>query len=114
MPIGTGDVGELLLSGCVLCQSGNEVTKDVDTFNSWKFLSSPLLQIFTRLVATSSPVMYWYAAHLLIISNNHVSHCDDLNKQWFAAPRTSYLVLAFFAGYAYLGLALHTNFYPWT
>lgn len=54
------------------------------------------VEIATRLVATASPAVYWYAA---------------ASESGLARRR---VCTAYFVSYSLLGVLVHGNFYPWT
>ena len=70
------------------------------------FLS--LTQVITRLVFSASPLIYWYAAYVIISDSTEppYRHC---RSKW-----KSQLILGYFLLYFFIGTALHCNFYPWT
>ncbi|XP_033638786.1 GPI mannosyltransferase 2-like [Asterias rubens] len=93
------------------------------------------VQVITRLIASSCPVVYWYAAHLTLPSIN--SKTDSTSNDRSACHTTKgltdkrtillgefvrcnnhcyikQLVLGFFLGYFILGLCMHCNYLPWT
>lgn len=55
------------------------------------------VQVTTRLLASSCPVIYWI--------------CADIEKK---SPTISKLIQIYFITYFILGTILHCNFYPWT
>lgn len=68
------------------------------------------VQITTRLLASSSPVLYWYCA--IIIYNAEVSvQRKYLFKSYSVEHR---LIKIYFIFYFLLGIILFSNFYPWT
>jgi phosphatidylinositol glycan class V len=97
------------------------------------------VQITTRMLASSSPVIYWYAADYFTSdrtfikrqviqrltnqmrnggsdSCNHVhNHIEMDDIRYFADMNTKQkLVLTFYIGYALIGTTLFSNFLPWT
>ncbi|XP_028837988.1 palmitoyltransferase ZDHHC18-A [Denticeps clupeoides] len=100
------------------------------------------VQVLTRFLASSSPVLFWISAHLLLShepllqvdqpeSHNRElkSHRDlpgpswgpfqhnpvsELLNQWWATSILTRCILGYFLSYWLLGLALHCNFLPWT
>lgn len=61
------------------------------------------IQITTRLICSSSPVLYWFAV-------NHLPKTFD-KIEWKSANS---LILLWFSGYFLIGTALFSNFLPWT
>ncbi|PFX33537.1 GPI mannosyltransferase 2 [Stylophora pistillata] len=66
------------------------------------------VQVTTRFVASASPVIYWYSAHVIMKETYCQSHRLD-NRKW-----KSQLIIGYFLSYFFIGTALHCNFYPWT
>ncbi|XP_039589582.1 GPI mannosyltransferase 2 isoform X1 [Passer montanus] len=100
------------------------------------------VQVLTRFLGSSSPILYWFAAHLLqehepllwstgtdnptsgepVPGKSH-SSCGKgtsdnpvvrLLLNWRSITPLSKSILGFFLGYWLLGLILHCNFLPWT
>ncbi|KAJ8340809.1 hypothetical protein SKAU_G00331000 [Synaphobranchus kaupii] len=95
------------------------------------------VQVLTRFLASSSPVLYWFSAHLLVhnepllqaeqqdssspvclpraawrgLPHNPIT---QLLLQWRSCSAHSRWLLGYFTSYWLLGLALHCNFLPWT
>ncbi|XP_028936686.2 GPI mannosyltransferase 2 [Ornithorhynchus anatinus] len=87
------------------------------------------VQVLTRFLASSSPVLYWFAAHLLEESLSRGGSRPrepeaqtgrpgnpvlELLWNWGACPTVARVVLGYFLTYWALGLLLHCNFLPWT
>ncbi|NXA94212.1 PIGV mannosyltransferase, partial [Melanocharis versteri] len=100
------------------------------------------VQVLTRFLGSSSPVLYWFSAHLLQEHEPLLwsSGTDDpssgkpllgkspgsrgkgtpdnpvvrLLLNWRLITPLSKSILGFFLGYWLLGLILHCNFFPWT
>ncbi|NXQ57948.1 PIGV mannosyltransferase, partial [Anthoscopus minutus] len=100
------------------------------------------VQVLTRFLGSSSPILYWFPAHLLeehepllwsTETDNPASGNPLLGKSpsscgkgttdnpivrlllnWRLITPLSKSILGFFLGYWLLGLILHCNFFPWT
>lgn len=100
------------------------------------------VQVLTRFLGSSSPILYWFPAHLLqehepllwsTGTDNPSSGKPPLGKSpsscgkgtsdnpivrlllnWRSITPLSKAILGFFLGYWLLGLILHCNFFPWT
>uniref|UniRef100_A0A5S6QSS5 GPI mannosyltransferase 2 n=1 Tax=Trichuris muris TaxID=70415 RepID=A0A5S6QSS5_TRIMR len=77
------------------------------------------VEISTRLLFSSSPLLYWQAARIIDQNCRELSiHNDNLMKcilaLWKCSSFPSLLVLSWFLAYAVGGIALHCNFLPWT
>ncbi|NWX29532.1 PIGV mannosyltransferase, partial [Notiomystis cincta] len=100
------------------------------------------VQVLTRFLGSSSPILYWFPAHLLqkhepllwstgtdnpssgkpLLSDSPGSRGKGtpenlvvkLLLNWPLITPLSKSILGFFLGYWLLGLILHCNFFPWT
>ncbi|NXQ17612.1 PIGV mannosyltransferase, partial [Peucedramus taeniatus] len=100
------------------------------------------VQVLTRFLGSSSPILYWFPAHLLQehepllwstgtdnptsgkplrgkTPSSHGKGTSDnpvvrLLLNWRSITPLSKSILGFFLGYWLLGLILHCNFLPWT
>ncbi|XP_078094171.1 palmitoyltransferase ZDHHC18-A isoform X2 [Mustelus asterias] len=91
------------------------------------------IQVVTRFLASSSPILYWFAAHLLLeVEPGHLTQdpatslhpykfvifprnqLTALMWDWRGCSLTARCILGYFLLYWFLGLALHCNFLPWT
>lgn len=84
------------------------------------------IQVSTRLLASASPLMYWYCA--LIMSHKYTDRVDlqyeskgNVSSKWkvFFLSQERYtlqdkLVLSYFIGYTIIGCFMFSNFLPWT
>uniref|UniRef100_W5LLW3 GPI mannosyltransferase 2 n=1 Tax=Astyanax mexicanus TaxID=7994 RepID=W5LLW3_ASTMX len=100
------------------------------------------VQVLTRFLAASSPVVYWVSAHFLLSSEpslrenksfDHGQRLDTLKQgfvgcflmcmnnpvtqllmHWRTRSLSTRCILGYFISYWLIGLALHCNFLPWT
>ncbi|XP_048358153.1 GPI mannosyltransferase 2 [Sphaerodactylus townsendi] len=102
------------------------------------------IQVLTRFLGSSSPVLYWFSAHLLythepLLQNRDPStldaaaHLDEpcmensfsawnqnenpvlrLLRNWRQSTVLTQWILIYALSYWLLGLVLHCNFFPWT
>lgn len=66
------------------------------------------IQVSTRMLASSSPILYWVSAHYF--------YKEGCGTNWWSSPKslmTKFIRLWFF-GYIVVGTTLFANFYPWT
>uniref|UniRef100_A0A6M2CVE9 GPI mannosyltransferase 2 n=1 Tax=Rhipicephalus microplus TaxID=6941 RepID=A0A6M2CVE9_RHIMP len=74
------------------------------------------VQVVTRLIAASSPVLYWTT----FLGFNQVERKSrsvvwaDVAVNLWQSDIHSKRIVTYFLGYAVLGTALHVNFLPWT
>ena len=71
------------------------------------------VEVTTRMVMSSSPVIYWTVASFLTTDKNFASSKTFFDA-WWKLGNTSKYCLYYFLGYFLLGILLHSNFYPWT
>ncbi|CAH2221649.1 GPI mannosyltransferase 2 [Pelobates cultripes] len=82
------------------------------------------IQVLTRLLLSSSPVLFWYCSHQLqknepwiwglergCVSSNPAVR---LLRSWKSLQPQTRVLLGYFLVYWILGTALHVNFLPWT
>ncbi|XP_042544689.1 GPI mannosyltransferase 2 [Dipodomys spectabilis] len=95
------------------------------------------VQVLTRFLSSSTPIVYWFAAHLLqdqepllrSLETASSKPCSEDSSPGQRVPRNSIMVLlynwktcspvtqyilGYFLTYWLLGLLLHCNFLPWT
>ncbi|XP_038053278.1 GPI mannosyltransferase 2-like [Patiria miniata] len=100
------------------------------------------VQVVTRFISSSCPIVFWYAAHLTTDENTETSQPQrnqrdttqnipafrgnislfDISKnelivqymKWREQGLRTKLVLGYFAGYCLIGIVMHCNFLPWT
>ncbi|XP_021017175.1 GPI mannosyltransferase 2 isoform X3 [Mus caroli] len=96
-----------------------------------------VLQVLTRFLGSSTPVMYWFPAHLLQ-EQEPLLRCVDAGPRkapeqksppgqkaprnclmkllynWKSCSPVTRCILVYFLTYWLLGLILHCNFLPWT
>ena len=70
------------------------------------------VEVTTRLVLSSTPIIYWTVASF-IIKDRHASDITQLIC-WHKLGAFSKIFLVYFASYFLLGTLLHCNFLPWT
>ncbi|XP_044527306.1 GPI mannosyltransferase 2 isoform X3 [Gracilinanus agilis] len=96
-----------------------------------------VLQVLTRFLGSSTPVVYWFPAHLLqdwepllwpreTMPEKVPVVCSLLGQEtlknpvwgllcnWRACSGVTRAILSYFLSYWLLGLLLHCNFLPWT
>ncbi|XP_032685978.1 GPI mannosyltransferase 2 [Odontomachus brunneus] len=84
------------------------------------------IQVSTRLLASASPLIYWYCASIMSYKcSDHVDSQyesrDNIFSKWkvFILSQERYtlqdkLVLSYFIGYTIIGCFMFPNFLPWT
>ncbi|CDW53256.1 Mannosyl trans2 domain containing protein [Trichuris trichiura] len=76
------------------------------------------VEILTRLLFSCSPLLYWQAAQLIYRDCHELNLPNNLVKcipiMWSCSTLSSRLILCWFLIYAIVGIALHSNFFPWT
>lgn len=71
------------------------------------------IQVSTRLLASTSPLLYWYCANFFKdTSINGFHDIYNIIRVEPFGPRS--LILLYFIGYSFVGTILFTNFFPWT
>lgn len=89
-----------------------------------------VFQVLTRLVASSSPLIYWFSAYLmtkpinndqsqLLISQKFSPVIKRLyiilqEHLWKNSSVASKLILTYFIAYSIIGTMAFSNFLPWT
>ncbi|XP_027631947.1 GPI mannosyltransferase 2 isoform X5 [Tupaia chinensis] len=96
-----------------------------------------ILQVLTRFLGSSTPIVYWFPAHLLqdqepLLKSLELVHQKppvgdsppghkvprnpimELLYNWKACSLVTRYILGYFLTYWLLGLLLHCNFLPWT
>lgn len=71
-------------------------------------MTSMHVQVVTRFVVSSSPMIYWFAAGWTMPRK-----CDKHDATMYSNLKSN-LVYIYFLVYFWLGFVLHCNFYPWT
>lgn len=91
------------------------------------------LQVLTRFLGSSTPIVYWFPAHLLQNQEPLLRSVDTVPEEnappeikaprncilkllynWKACSPVTRCILGYFLTYWLLGLLLHCNFLPWT
>ncbi|XP_058057683.1 GPI mannosyltransferase 2 [Anopheles bellator] len=66
------------------------------------------VQVTTRLLCSSSPILYWYAAEYF------TGERAFIKRQVIRKLSKQHAILLYFVGYTVIGTVLFSNFYPWT
>ncbi|XP_066429064.1 GPI mannosyltransferase 2 [Eleutherodactylus coqui] len=82
------------------------------------------VQVLTRLLFSSSPVLFWFCSHVLHKNEPWIwgvkkvkttsNPAIQLLLAWTSLQQGTKMILAYFLGYWVIGTALHVNFLPWT
>lgn len=78
------------------------------------------IQVTTRLLASSNPMLYFFCANYFMKSSVHKKHDDkqqEMSVNVFDIKRhnwTQKMIIYYFLGYYSLGTILFSNFLPWT
>lgn len=82
------------------------------------------VQVLTRLLFSSCPVLFWFCAHVLHKNEPWIwglkkgkttsNPALQLLLAWTSLQQGTQIILAYFLGYWVIGIALHVNFLPWT
>ncbi|KAM4046197.1 GPI mannosyltransferase 2 isoform 1-T1 [Anomaloglossus baeobatrachus] len=82
------------------------------------------VQVLTRLLFSSCPVLYWFCSHVLHKNEPWIWSLKkskttsnpvlQLLLTLTSLQRGTMIILAYFLGYWVIGTALHVNFLPWT
>lgn len=71
------------------------------------------IQVATRLLASSSPLLYWYCANYF--KDTGINSLEEIRDIIFLdKSEARRLILCYFVGYAFIGTILFSNFLPWT
>ncbi|XP_054724420.1 GPI mannosyltransferase 2-like [Uloborus diversus] len=87
------------------------------------------IQVLTRLLCSSSPVLYWIAATALLPSNDRarfkllkesffqgwfIDTLRFIKKLFYRSSVYGKIISCYFISYFFVGTFLHVNFFPWT
>ncbi|KAM9319511.1 GPI mannosyltransferase 2 [Gastrophryne carolinensis] len=82
------------------------------------------VQVVTRLLFSSCPVLFWFSSHMveekepwiwgLERNNVHSNPVLHLLRAWNSLQPRTRVLLGYFLAYWVIGTALHVNFLPWT
>lgn len=85
------------------------------------------IQVTTRFICSSSPVLYWYCAHRLnscckdwrwsadlSATDNILVYFTNIVKRWQKTDAFAKFIVLYFISYFIVGTAMHCNFLPWT
>lgn len=67
------------------------------------------IQITTRMLASSSPLLYWFCADYLMNDTNKDPEVKDI-----LLTKYTKIILYYFFGYSVIGTVMFCNFLPWT
>ncbi|XP_053433041.1 GPI mannosyltransferase 2 isoform X2 [Nycticebus coucang] len=91
-----------------------------------------VLQVLTRFLGSSTPIVYWFPAHLLQDQEPLLRSLETVPRKppagqkvprnpitgllynWKTCSSVTRYILGYFLSYWLLGLLLHCNFLPWT
>lgn len=88
-----------------------------------------LFKVMTRILCSSSPVIYWVACAALLPNDDRMKFKlmkEHIHNTWLAdfssflkklflkAPLYGKFIFSYFIAYFLIGIFLHVNFLPWT
>ncbi|XP_073419970.1 GPI mannosyltransferase 2 isoform X2 [Dendrobates tinctorius] len=98
--------------------------QEVLRFSLWCRGLTFLMQVLTRLLFSSCPVLYWFCSYVLHRNEPWIwglkksktasNPVLQLLLSWTSLQRRTQIILGYFLGYWVIGTALHVNFLPWT
>lgn len=80
-------------------------------------------QVLTRMVLSSSPVVYWFAAEMILQNTTDKPESSEehiyllnviLNGHFKNQSRWTKFIIIYFVGYFIIGTFMFSNFLPWT
>ncbi|XP_056413385.1 GPI mannosyltransferase 2 isoform X4 [Hyla sarda] len=120
----TGPVMGWYWSNCKTWWSQDPFLQEVVRFSLWCRGLTLLMQVLTRLLFSSCPVLFWFCSH--VVHKNEpwiwsLKKCKTIYNPviqfligWTSLQPGTKIILGYFLGYWVIGTALHVNFLPWT
>ncbi|XP_075051882.1 GPI alpha-1,6-mannosyltransferase 2 isoform X2 [Mixophyes fleayi] len=105
-------------------KSHDSFLQEIVRFSLWCRGITLLMQVLTRLLFSSCPVLFWFCSHMLQKNEPWIWGLEKsktasnpvirLLWAWNSLQQRTQILLGYFVGYWVIGTALHVNFLPWT